>query len=300
MLTPPEDVSEQDVAELLANRHAITASSVEYLAVGFGSHNYRVTDAAGSRWFVKIERETGPDRVATVTAAYATAVDVAERCDLDFLITPVGPIAELSRRGVAVFPHVDGEPAGPGTHYPSEGDRAEVASMIGRLHACPPSDLAGREDFVIPLREELIAVKGTETGWDRGPHGPSTRYRLAANAGRIADMFARYDELVDAVDHDGWVVTHGEPHSSNVIRDRTGALYLADLDTMLLAPRERDLWDLDTDVPGPRPRPELLELYRLRWDLGEIAEYAVHFHGPHDGSPDDEIRWRELEAYLPI
>jgi spectinomycin phosphotransferase len=37
-----------------------------------------------------------------------------------------------------------------------------------------------------------------------------------------------------------WVVTHGEPHRANVIRDGQ-ELHLVDWDTTLLAPRERDL-----------------------------------------------------------
>ena len=51
--------------------------------------------------------------------------------------------------------------------------------------------------------------------------------RLAANAERVVGDLARYDDLVAHLDRDGWVVTHGEPHSGNVIRDPSGRLHLA-------------------------------------------------------------------------
>jgi aminoglycoside phosphotransferase (APT) family kinase protein len=50
---------------------------------------------------------------------------------------------------------------------------------------------------------------------------------------------------------DSWVVTHGEPHRGNVIRDPRGGVYLVDWDTTLIAPRERDLrMVLDRELTG--------------------------------------------------
>ena len=56
---------------------------------------------------------------------------------------------------------------------------------------------------------------------------------------------------------------------------------LIDWDTALTAPPERDLWSLDPGdgsilgayaaLTGVTPRPLLLDLYRLRWDIADIA-----------------------------
>ncbi len=56
---------------------------------------------------------------------------------------------------------------------------------------------------------------------------------------------------------------------------------LIDWDTALVAPPERDLWSLDpgdgsilsayADATGVRPRASMIELYRIRWDLADIA-----------------------------
>ena len=208
-------------------------------------------------------------------------------------------MGKLAGRCVAVFPFIDGDPVGPGTHYPSAEDRDTVVAMLVRLHGCKAGPALRRDVHVIHHRKELLEAVDAEDRWDSGPYGEATRRRLHMNTDRLDALLSRYDELVSAVDPSGWVATHGEPHSGNVLRDASGVLHLADVDTMLLAPPERDLWNLTGALHGHDPRPDYMELYRLQWDLGEIAEYVTHFRRPHDGSPEDEIRWREVAAYLP-
>jgi hypothetical protein len=95
-------------------------------------------------------------------------------------------------------------------------------------------------------------------------------------------------------------VAAGEPHPGNTIRAGAGWL-LIDWDTALVAPPERDLWDLDpgdgslhaayTAATGTALRPGLLDLYRLRWDLTEIAVCLARFREPHCATADDEESW---------
>jgi hypothetical protein len=70
---------------------------------------------------------------------------------------------------------------------------------------------------------------------------------------------------------------------------------LADWDTCLLAPPERDLWMPVGEDPGIRDRyaartrdaldPRLLEAYRLRWDLADVEASVRDLRAPH---VDDE------------
>ena len=103
------------------------------------------------------------------------------------------------------------------------------------------------------------------------------------------------------------VLTHGEPHPGNTIATTEGWV-LVDWDTVLVAPRERDLWDLDTGdgsiieayraATGIRPRSHLVELFGLRWDLSDIAVYVQRFRSPHSGSLDDAKSWDDLCALV--
>jgi hypothetical protein len=86
------------------------------------------------------------------------------------------------------------------------------------------------------------------------------------------------------------------------------AWLLIDWDTALVAPPERDLWALDSgdgsaldayaDATGVTPVPSMLELYRIRWDLADIAVDVRRFRRPHPGSLDDDATWEILRSLI--
>jgi spectinomycin phosphotransferase/16S rRNA (guanine(1405)-N(7))-methyltransferase len=83
---------------------------------------------------------------------------------------------------------------------------------------------------------------------------------------------------------------------------------LIDWDTALVAPPERDLWSLDpgdgsalaayADATGVTPLAAMLELYRIRWDLADIAVDVSRFRRPHPGSADDDQSWQLLRSLV--
>ncbi len=103
------------------------------------------------------------------------------------------------------------------------------------------------------------------------------------------------------------VLTHGEPHVENVLVTPTG-MRLIDWDTTLIAPPERDLWMLDpgdgtviasyVGATGTPVLPSMLDLYRLRWDLSEIAIYIARFREPHGDDADTAECWKNLQLFL--
>ncbi len=106
---------------------------------------------------------------------------------------------------------------------------------------------------------------------------------------------------------DRMVITHGEPHAGNVMTT-PGGLALVDWDTVLLAPPERDLWDMAGDdgsllghytrATGIQIDPEALALYRLWFDLAEISEYLTLFRAPHGDTADAAEAWENLRHFL--
>jgi spectinomycin phosphotransferase/16S rRNA (guanine(1405)-N(7))-methyltransferase len=83
---------------------------------------------------------------------------------------------------------------------------------------------------------------------------------------------------------------------------------LIDWDTTAVAPPERDLWGLDpgdgsilrayADATGVTPLPSMLELYRIRWDLADIAVGVSRFLRGHPGDLDDDKSWDILRSLI--
>ncbi len=102
------------------------------------------------------------------------------------------------------------------------------------------------------------------------------------------------------------VITHGEPHTANVIVAADG-YRLVDWDTVLLAPPERDLCmvggglevlDAYAAATGVAVRQDAMDLYRMWFDLSEISGYIRGFYRSHVESADGAESWRNLTHHL--
>ena len=315
---PPDDLPQPALREALEGGWSLRAVTLEYLPLGFGSHHWRVVDAGGARWFVTVDDLRTRRRFADepLTAGYdraRAALDAAralKAAGRDFLVAPLPsrdgePLIPLGDTfAVAVYPLVAGESLD-WDDYTAEGRRT-ILDLLVAVHTAPPEvrDRALPDDYAIPRRDSL-AFSG-RAGPEPGPYTRPAADLLTAHERGVRDALARYDELVSAAraDRSGLVLTHGEPHPGNVVRTPDGWL-LIDWDTALVSPPERDLWDLDegdgavhaayTAATGTVLRPALLDLYRLRWDLTEIALCVAHFGEPHGATADDEETWSNLE-----
>ncbi len=329
MHSEPRDLDRGALADALERHWSIGAGRLEYLPIGFGSHHWEAVAADGSRWFVSADdlragHHAGrdPDDVLTVLdRAFRTAAALRDEAVLEFVLAPIpsdgGTVLRRidTRYAIRVEPFVDGA-AGESGEFERPDERRRMGTLLGRLHAASgsvPPGLPGREDFALPGRgalEEAFAL--LDAPWGHGPFAEPARQLLRAHAGCVRDRLGAYDQLAGRVrDQPGpWVVTHGEPHSANVIREAGGGLRLVDWDTTLIGPRERDLWMvLDGDLTGwdeyrevtgsVRLNEEALGLYRERWALAEICVYVAEFRRPHEETADTRTSWEELGAYLP-
>lgn len=203
---------------------------------------------------------------------------------------------------MTVSPFVDGvsSPFGP---YESAGVRRRMGGILGRLHAATEiidCEFARTDDLALPSRHALEdALSHLDRPWKTGPFAEPARHLLRTGARGIAVRVARYDGLATQVraTAGSWVITHGEPHRANMIRDTQGGIHLVDWDTTLIAPRERDLrMVLDEDLTGLSEyvaeagdvslSPTAIELYDLWWELADIAVFVDLFRRPHERTED--------------
>jgi aminoglycoside phosphotransferase (APT) family kinase protein len=314
MLTPPADLPEALLVPALERHWAIRAASAAYRAVGWGSHHWAVSGEDGSRWFVTADelenkRLTQAEPLAAgfrrLRAALAAAMDLRE-CGAAFVVAPVPardgePLARVSSRfGVAVYPFASGQ-SFDWAEFSSPAHRLAVLDMLAATHTAPPAARrrAQADDFRVPHRDEMdAACQPGDDPPDRGPYSRPAARLVQQHAAPLQRLLARYDHLVaTARTHSlRTVLTHGEPHPGNTMLAPGGWL-LIDWDTALAAPPERDLWSLDpgdgsileayAGLTGVTPQPLMLDLYRLRWDIADIAADVSRFRRTHTGTEED-------------
>jgi hypothetical protein len=240
----------------------LTDLDLEYLPVGAGSYHWR----AGRRFFITVDDLDNkhylgnhPDAVYERQRSAIKTAHVLRQRGLEFVVGPVPAIDgtvlhRISRRyALAVYPFL-GDPK-PFRKTLSEPERYALRGMLSRLHAAR-YEHAMAVPIEVPLRPQL----------ERSLSSRSAPPLLQQNAATIRAWLLRFDELVGVLTERKveMVITHGEPHSGNIVRTSSGFM-LVDWDTAGLAPRERDLWL----VGGGDPM--LCELFRLRWRLDDIS-----------------------------
>jgi spectinomycin phosphotransferase len=327
VLTPPDGLSQEALVSVLARHWRLSTASVAYRAVGFGSHHWEAADQAGARWFVTAD-ELYKNRICLgesldiaferLRRALTAAFDLRNQ-GCPFVIAPVpADCGEVLVRageelGVALYPFVDGVSFDWGG-FSSPAHRQALLEMVIAVHTAPEAARvrAMTDDYAIPHRDELEALLDSGAHGEIPERGPFTRplaRLIAANNRAIESLLARYDELSwQARRHPSrLVLTHGEPHPGNTMLTPDG-WRLIDWDTAAFASPERDLWDLDPGdgsvltayaaATGVRPLPHLLELFRVRWDLADIAVDVSRFSRSHRGTAEDDESWRTLRSVV--
>ena len=322
MLAPPVDLDIGELTAALNDGWQILHPTIDYLAVGFGSHHWSVIGQDGQRWFVTVDEHRTAGTLADLRRAFMTASALHAEAGLRFVAAPIpdvtGAIIRVLGGGafsVSVSPWLDGVPLDTYGPVPA-ADRPEVLRMLGALHSATPyidATIPLTLDLSLPNLDSLnAAIAAIEKPWMSGPYGEPARALLRSERSRLTEALARYGDLVSRVraQSSPWVVSHGEPHAANILRERNGTLHLIDWDTVRLAPRERDLWfvlDDKTDVSpyldedgGEPVSATALRLFRMRWDLDEVAIYVSQFHAPHEDDPNTREAWQNLGDYLPV
>jgi hypothetical protein len=318
VLTVPQGLDEGVLAAAVERGWGLRVASMRYLAVGWGSHHWEMAAEGGARWFVTVDEvankrvsrsESLDDGFGRLLVSLRAAVELrAAGCEFVLAPAPAGdgePVLRLGERfAVAVYPFVDGESFSWGEV--SAEWRLGMLEMVAAVHRAPVRALA--EEFAVPFRDQLEAACAGRVE-DRGPYARRVAALCQEHAPGIRRLLGRHDDLAAiakaAPDH--VVLTHGEPHPGNTMLT-AGGWRLIDWDTVLVAPPERDLWDLDPGdgsilaayaaATGITPVPELLELYRLGWDVKDMAYDVARFFRPHAGTAEDDKTWEILSSLV--
>jgi hypothetical protein len=321
VFTRPDSLADDTVVAALRDGWRIHAAAADYLPAGFGSHHWVATGRDGSRHFVTVDDLASRDFLGADPAAAFAALDRAfsvasalHTGGLDWVVAPLptsdGHVLRWLdwRYSIAVFPYVEGTSS---DEYAGGTERNSVVSLLVELHqsAKGATGLARTETLRLPNRADLeAALAALDGSWLGGPYAEPARSLLHRRAGDVRRTLVTYDQLAQRAlrTRSGWTITHGEPHSRNVIRT-PGGLRLIDWDTTLVAPPERDLWMLVEPTAGDRVAQhyrkatdhrvdrDALALYALSWDLSELGIYVAQFRAAHGHDADARVAWRGFQ-----
>lgn len=287
----PVGLPDHDLAAGLA-RFGITGTPA-YVPVGFGDYHWSVAD----RWFTSVA-----DLQHKPLSALKDAMNTAAALQLPFVVAPLpaengDPVVLLNERyALSVFPFLDGT-SGSFGDQPTPAERDEVLQLVAALHGHEPPPGIPVAAIDPPDRPALEALLDDPGEWFSAP----AKEVFVAKIDLIRDLLAEFDRLA-AQTSTKLVVTHGEPHPGNLIRTTDG-LKLVDWDTVALAAPERDLSLFDdhtayTNLTGYEPVEAGLALYKLRWSLYDIADYAVKLRAPHEQTRDAELTLHYFKGTL--
>ncbi|MEV1009973.1 phosphotransferase [Streptomyces sp. NPDC049881] len=309
----PPDISDRSLGDTLA-AWGLRGPAPSWVPAGFGDHHWTMTGDDGRRWFLTVadlsdKPHCGPD-IPSARLGLRRAMDTAYALRaVPFVVPPLRTadgatvVALGERYGVSVFPFTPGTPGRFGEPR-TAGERRLVLDLLATLHSTPPPPDIPPYRPDIPGRAALdAALRETGTPWDGGPYAEPARALIARHAPALRAVTAAFDRQA-ARPVGAPVVTHGELHPGNVLRDGERRL-LVDWDTTALAPPERDLW-LVTDDPadlahyaratGRTPDRDAMAFHRLRWDLDDTAAFLTWFRAPHAEDPDTAEAWAGLTA----
>jgi spectinomycin phosphotransferase len=324
VFTRPDDLTEGQIRAELAASWDFAAQTLSYLPVGFGSHHWQATDAAGRQLFLIVHDlphmlhsrlDTAEAAVGRLETAFGCALSLRRDANLEFVIAPVPTISgevvrRLSRRySLAVCPYlIDCEPGHDGEF--AAADRPAVVRLLTELHRATPPTAPQPCEFGLQNADGLrAAIDSTGEPWRTGRCGEQARALLARHAAGVIALMAAYSELADDARSrpERFVVTHGEPGAWNVLKTPAGFV-IVDWDSVQLSPPERDLWDLAetdrlvlaayTEATGTVIDSAALALFRMWYDLAEIASYIELFRNAHEDTEDTAESWKNLEYFL--
>ena len=246
MLEKPA-INDDTLIHCLNEGYGKAIRSISFLPIGADVNTavYRAQASDNTSYFVKLRR--GPSSEAAVVVPTFLA-DSGMKQVIPALRTQTGDFQyDLGAWMMTLHPFIEGHDGYKQKMTPAQWEK--FGSALKYLHTTnfPAQIIEGvpREDFSTQWQDELrtfMARIKQENFVD--PVAAELAAFLTSKRNEIFKLIERVEESVQPLLHKDqeFVVCHADIHGWNLlIDDRTGALHVVDWDTLVLAPKERDL-----------------------------------------------------------
>jgi spectinomycin phosphotransferase len=255
MLESP-DVQDAQITACLEAAYGLSITEIAFLPLGADVDTavYRVVADDTTPYFLKLRRGLFPEVTVTIPHWLAEA-------GMQHLISPLatqttGALwAQLAPFTVILYPFVTGRSGWEVELSPPQW--IEFGVGLQALHtSVVPSELIRtipHETYTPVWRDRVTAFlrQLADHGID-DPIAANLVRLLRAKQATIQSVVVRAEQLARLLVHQPLArcLCHGDIHAGNVLIDTTDRLYLVDWDTLVMAPKERDLMCIGGGIGG--------------------------------------------------
>jgi spectinomycin phosphotransferase len=269
MLIKP-DLENEKIIACLRDVYGLIVEKIVFLPLGadFNTAVYQVTTSSQVDYFLKLRRGEFID--ASVSAPKYLA-DLGIKQVIPPFVTKTGQLwTSLASFKAILYPYVEGHN---GVEAKLSKDQwVQFGATIKKLHSTDiPSVLtssAPREVFSSKWREIVKAfLMRIENEVFEEPVAVKMALFLKSKSSEILKLVERAEKLALTIQKQPleYILCHADIHGWNLIVDKEGALYIVDWDTLIFAPKERDLMFVGAGI----------------WDSGRTAteEESLFYQG---------------------
>lgn len=321
MLEAPTDIDHETIVRRLENAYGLTAHEIEFLPLGADVNTavYKVSDARANAYFVKLRR--GDFNEASVIVP-----ELLKENGVCHVIAPfpteISKLwANIGDFHLMVYPFVNGDDGF--KRAPSHAHWHDLGVVLKHLHSLSlPVDVESsipKEDFTDVWREAVRDYQNQAQNTQfSDPISAELAGFLREKRAVIDELCQRADELASImrVKTLPYVVCHADIHVGNMLIDDNDDLYVVDWDTLILAPKERDLMFIGAGI-GIAPSQEAeanfyqgygkteidavgITYYRYERIIQDIAAYCEEIFHSDEGMEDRRQGLRFLKGqFLP-
>ena len=245
MLIKPE-LADEEIVKCLCNEYGLNVEKVTFLPLGadFNTAVYRVTARNAQDYFLKLR--SGEFLEASVSVPKYLA-DLGVKQVITPLANKSGSLwMSLASFKASLYPYVEGC-NGVETKL-SESQWIQFGAAIKKLHSTdiPKAITRGtpREVFSSKWRESVKAfLMRIKNEVFEEPVAVQMAKFLQSKSSEILKLVECAEELACRLQKQPleYILCHADIHGWNLLIDKEGQLYLVDWDTLIFAPKERDL-----------------------------------------------------------
>jgi spectinomycin phosphotransferase len=322
MLIKP-DLKDEEIIECLRNAYGLTVDKVMFLPLGadFNTAVYRVTATDGTDYFLKLR--SGKFLEASVSVPKYLA-DLGIKQVIPPLAIKTGELwASLASFKAILYPYVEGHNGV--DDKPSDNHWVQFGATVKKLHSADiPSSITKdvpRETFSAKWRETVKSfLERIENEVFEEPVAVKMALFLKSKSSEILKLVERAEKLAITIQKQplDYVLCHADIHGWNLIVDKENALYIVDWDTLIFAPKERDLmfvgagiWDSGLTAAEEESlfyqgygqikiNQNAMAYYRFERIIQDIGDYCEYIFLSDEGGDDRMQCFEHLQpVFLP-